>query len=348
MESEVIELQRAEDESAPGGTHYLAVGILTLGVVVAAIASIVIGAKTLPLGTSFNAVFHYNPHLSDQAIVHQLRIPRTVLALSVGGALGLAGAIMQGVTRNPLADPGLLGVNAGASLAVVTAISVFGVATPGGYVWFAFIGAALAAVFVYTLGSIGGGSGTPVKLAIAGAATAALLSSVTAGVLLVNTAALNQYRFWAVGSVTGRSLHVFWAVAPFLLLGAIGGLGSARSLNGLALGDDVARSLGQRIGLARAGAAASIVLLCGAATAAAGPIGFIGLTVPHIARAITGPDNRWLLPCSILMGAVLLTSADVIGRLVARPGELEVGVVTAFLGAPIFIAFVRRRRMAEL
>jgi iron complex transport system permease protein len=271
-----------------------------------------------------------------------------VLTLLVGAALGLAGALMQGVTRNPLADPGLLGVNAGASLAVVVGIYAFGLASVASYAWFAFAGAALAGAAVYTLGALGRGGATPVKLAIAGAALSALLGSFTAAVLLLDSATLDQYRFWAVGSTAGRDTTVVWQVLPFLAAGALLGLATARALNGLALGEDVARSLGQRVGWTRLATSTSVVLLVGASVAAAGPIGFVGLTVPHVARTVTGPDNRWLLPYSMLMGAILLVCADVIGRVIARPGEVEVGIVTAFLGAPVFIAFVRRRRIAEL
>lgn len=325
-------------------------GLLVLAalLLVVVVLSIAVGSKAISLDEVREAILHFDDQLENHLIVRELRVPRTVLAVLVGAALGLAGAVMQGVTRNPLADPGLLGVNAGAALAVVTAISVFGVTTPSGYVWFALVGAAAAGITVYVLGSLGRGGATPATLAIAGAAMSALLGSISAAVLLLDRATLDQYRFWAVGSVAGRDLGVAWTVLPILVAGAVLALSSARALNGLALGDDVARSLGQRVALVRAQSAAAVVLLCGGATAAVGPIWFVGLTVPHVARAITGPDHRWLLPYAALLGAVLLTLADVIGRVVARPGELEVGIVTAFLGGPVFIAFVRRRRIAEL
>ncbi len=317
-------------------------------VVVTGLASIAVGAKPMSLSRVFDALFHYQSTVDDHVIVRQLRVPRTIIGLAVGASLGLAGAVMQGLTRNPLADPGLLGVNAGASLAVVLATSTFGVASMLGYVWFAFAGAALASVAVYALGGVGRSGATPVKLAIAGAALSALLGSFTSALLLLDAATLDQYRFWAVGSVAGRDMEVVKQVLPFLAVGALLALASGRALNGLALGDDVARSLGQRVWLVRVMCAVSVVLLCGGATAAAGPIWFVGLAVPHLARAITGPDNRWLLPFSMLFGAILLVAADVIGRVIARPGEIEVGIITAFLGAPVFIAFVRRRRIAEL
>ncbi|GIU86976.1 MAG: iron ABC transporter permease [Acidimicrobiia bacterium] len=332
------------------GTRSRALGAVGLGLALtgALACSIAIGAKAIPLGVVRDALVAYDHALDDHVIVRELRVPRTALGLAVGAALGLAGAVMQGVTRNPLADPGLLGVSAGAALGVVTALSVFSVTAPLGFVWFAFAGAALAGAVVYGLGALGRGGATPVKLAIAGAAVSALLGSVTAAFLLLDTATLDQYRFWAVGSVAGRDPAVLVQLSPFLVAGAALALASARGLDGLALGDDVARALGQRVALVRAVAAASVVLLCGAATAAAGPILFVGLTVPHAARALTGPAHRWLLPYSAVMGAILLLLADVVGRVVVRPGELEVGIVIAFLSAPVFIAFVRRRRIAEL
>jgi iron complex transport system permease protein len=255
---------------------------------------------------------------------------------------------MQGVTRNPLADPGLLGIEAGAALAVVVGIHSFGIGSLTGYVWFAFAGAGAASVVVYAIGSMGRGGATPVKLALTGSAVSALLASLTSAVLLLDVETLDEYRFWVVGSLAGRDEVVVWQVAPFLVVGTLLALGSARSLNALSLGDDVARSLGQRVQLARLVAALAVVVLCGAATAAAGPIGFVGLTVPHIARAICGPDYRWILPWSLVLAPTLLLGADVIGRVVARPGEVQVGIVTALVGAPFFVALVRRRKLAEL
>ena len=252
------------------------------------------------------------------------------------------------MSRNTLADLGLLGVNAGAALFVAVGIYGFGVASLSGYVWFAFAGAATASLLVYSLGSVGRDGATPVKLALAGAAVSVLFMSLTRGVLLIDLATLDQFRFWEVGSLAGRRGDIAWSVLPFIAVGSVLAFGSARSLNGLAMGDDLARSLGQKVGRTRAVAALSIVLLCGAATAAAGPIGFIGLTIPHVARAIVGPDYRWVLPYSAVLAPVLLLGSDVLGRVVARPGEVEVGVITAVIGAPCFIALVRRRKLAAL
>jgi iron complex transport system permease protein len=323
------------------------VGLAVLVPVVAA-ASIAVGAKSLPLSAVWDALVSYDPTREADLIVRELRMPRTLLALVVGAALGMSGAVMQGVSRNPLADPGLLGINAGAATGVVGGIYLLGIASTSGTVWLALGGAAAASLLVYGLGSAGRGGPTPVKLTIAGAALSALFMSLTTAMLLLDRATLDQYRFWAVGSVSGRDLDVIVSLLPFFALGTVLALASCRALDSMALGDDVARSLGQRIGRARAVAAASIVLLCGAATAAAGPIWFVGLIVAHMARALTGNTHRWLLPYAALMGAVLLTTADVLGRVLARPGELEVGIVTAFLGGPVFIAFVRRKRIAEL
>ncbi len=214
--------------------------------------------------------------------------------------------------------------------------------------WFAFAGAALVSAVVYGIGSMGREGATPVKLALAGAAVAAALGSVTTAILLTDVQAFDQFRFWSVGSLAGRGYDTIAAVAPFILIGTVLALCTGRVLNALALGDDVARGLGQKVWLARLLSAAAVVLLCGAATAAAGPIGFIGLTVPHVARLVTGPDYRWILPYSMLLAPILLLGSDIIGRVIARPGEVQVGIVTAMIGAPFFIALVRRRKLAEL
>lgn len=326
-----------------------AVGLVVAlaGLFLAALASVAYGSKSIPLGEVIAAVGHFDGS-TDHLIVRSLRIPRTLVGIGVGAALGLAGAVMQGITRNPLADPGILGVNAGASLAVVVAIHVFGVGALSGYVWFAFVGAAVVSVVVYGLGALGRDGATPVKLALAGAAVAAFLASITTAILIVDVATLDQYRFWVVGSVAGRDASIAAQVTPFLVAGALLAFGSARALNSMSLGEDVARSLGLRVGAARAVAALSVVLLCGGATAAAGPIGFVGLTVPHVARSICGLDYRWVLPYSAVLAPILLLGADIVGRVVARPGELQVGIVTALVGAPFFIALVRRRRLAQL
>lgn len=322
----------------------LALALAILGV--AALFSLGVGARSIPPGDVIDALLHGGGS-QDAAIVNSIRVPRTLLGIAVGVAIGIAGALMQALTRNPLADPGLLGVNAGAACAVVIALSL-GVAGAAGSVWFAFIGAALASVAVYTIGSSGRGGATPVRLALAGTALTAALTAVIYGVALSDARLLQQFNFWSVGALGGRGRSQLDAVVPFIVLGCAIALALARSLNALALGDDSARSLGARVGRTRIGGAVSITLLCGAATAAAGPMYFLGLTVPHAGRALCGPDQRWILAYSAVLGAALLLIADVIGRVLVRPGELQAGVMVAVIGAPVFIALVRRKRIATL
>ncbi|GGH44359.1 iron chelate uptake ABC transporter family permease subunit [Frigidibacter albus] len=277
-----------------------------------------------------------------------VRVPRTVLAVLAGAALGLSGAVMQGITRSPLADPGILGVNAGAALAVVIGMAWFGLASLGGYLWTAILGAAGAACLVYAIGSVGRGGATPLKLALGGAATSIAMSSFTVAIILPRNDIAGSVQSWQIGGVGGASYDAIAAMLPFLVVGFAVSLLSARNLNMLALGDEAAAGLGVPVALSRLAAAAGAVLLCGAITAICGPIGFVGLVVPHLCRLLVGVDHRWQLPFSALTGAVLLVLADVVGRIVARPGELDVGIVTAFVGAPVFIWIVRRRRIREL
>ncbi len=339
---------RSSHSSRSGAT--LAAGLVAacLLLFVVVVASIALGAKPISVGKVVDAFTNFNGTDNEHLIIRRLRVPRTVLGVLVGAALGLAGAVMQGVARNPLADPGILGVEAGAGLFVVVGIYSLGISSLLGYVWLAFAGAAVSFVVVYLLGSLGREGATPVKLALAGAAMTALLVSITQSILLLDVQTLDEFRFWVVGSLAGRPMTVVRQIAPFIIVGSVMALASGRVLNALALGDDVARSLGQRVGLARLFASTSVVVLVGAATAVAGPIGFVGLTVPHIARAITGPDYRWVLPYSAVLAPVLLLGSDIVGRLVARPGEIQVGIITAIIGAPFFIALVRRRKLASL
>lgn len=330
----------------------LALTAATLLLLVVLAASLALGARDIPLGTVLDALTDRVPGDNDHNVVLDQRLPRTVVGLLVGAALGLAGTLMQGVTRNPLADPGLLGINAGASLAVVLSITVLGVTSPAGYVWFAFAGAAAAMVVVYGIGSMGRAGATPVKLALVGTALTAGITSVLTLLLLGSTPATNTYRFWAVGSLAGRGsgtgADVVLALLPFLAAGAVLALLSGRALNLLSMGEDLARGLGLNIRRARLLAILAAVLLAGAATALAGPVVFVGLVIPHIVRPLTGPDYRWVLAFAALVGPVVLLAADVLGRLVARPGELEVGLVVALVGAPVMIAIVRRGRLAGL
>ncbi|MDN5748904.1 MAG: iron chelate uptake ABC transporter family permease subunit [Pseudonocardia sp.] len=321
--------------------------LLLAGLVGCCLLSVAVGAKPIPLGVVWDALLAPDGSAND-IIVRELRIPRTVLGLVAGAALGLAGALMQGHTRNALADPGIFGVNAGAAFLVVIGIYVFGVADPLGYVWFALTGAAVASAAVFVLASIGRGGPTPVTLALAGAAISALLAALTSAVILVDVATLDAYRFWAVGSLAGRDGEVLTNVVWFIAAGALIALASAPALNALSLGDDVARALGHSVQRTRVTGIVAIALLAGGATAACGPIAFIGLVVPHVVRTFTGPDYRWLLPASALSGSVLILVGDVLGRVVVRPGELQVGIVLALVGAPVFIQLVRRRKMANI
>jgi iron complex transport system permease protein len=325
------------------GGLLLAVGVL----VVIALLSIAVGAKAIPLGTVVHELTRYDGS-DDGVIIRSLRVPRTVLGLTVGAALGLAGALMQGLTRNPLADPGVLGINAGAAAAVVAAIGGLGLRTPSAYVWFALVGAGIAACAVHLLGSRGSSAATPVRLALAGAAVSAVLTAFVTGLTLLDQTAFNDYRFWSVGSLATEPLSILTQTGPFLLIGALLALYLARPLNALALGDDTGRALGARLGRTRGIGMLAVTLLCGAATATVGPIAFVGLTVPHVARGLTGPDQRWVLPYSMVLAPILLLGSDIVGRIIARPGEIQVGIITAFVGAPVFILIARRRRMAQL
>ncbi len=283
----------------------------------------------------------------DQAAV-ATRIPRTVLAVVAGAALGVTGAVMQGVTRNPLADPGILGVNTGAALAVVLGMAYLSLSTATQQIWVAMAGAAVTAVFVYVIGSLGHGGATPLKLALAGSATAAALTSFISAVMLTRTDLVDQARDWQIGGVGGGTWESVRLVAPFLVVGFLVCLLSARGLNSLALGDELAAGLGERVAVTRAAAALGAVILCGAVTAVTGPVGFVGLVVPHACRLLVGVDHRWLIPFAAVSGAALLVAADILGRLVARPAELEVGILTALIGAPVFIAIVRRQKVRAL
>ncbi|WP_329066392.1 FecCD family ABC transporter permease [Amycolatopsis sp. NBC_01480] len=322
--------------------------VLAVALVLALLLSIAVSSRGLSLPTVLDALFHFDAADPDHLVVRELRLPRTLAGVLAGVALGLSGAVIQGATRNPLADPGLLGVNAGAALFVVLGISTLGITSVTGYVWFGFAGAAVAGAVVYGISALGRVGATPMKLALAGAAVTAALQSVTSGLLLTDATTFDQYRFWQVGSLTGRDEAAIIQARPFIVVGVVLALVSARMLNALALGEDVARALGQNVAVARVVCALAVVVLCGSATAIAGPIAFVGLTVPHVARLITGPDHRWLLPYSALISPLLLLVSDVVGRVVARPAEVQVGIVTAVIGAPLFIVLVRRRKLVTV
>ncbi len=313
-----------------------------LALVAASALSLALGARGIAAGEVLDAVLRPEAGNNDHIVVRELRLPRTLIGIAAGSAFGVAGALIQSVTRNPIADPGLLGLNAGAALAVVTAISVFGTSSPGQQVWFAFAGTAAAAAVVAGVASAGRAGATPARVALAGAAVAAAATSITTLLLLSNLETLDRFRFWQVGSPAGRDLDALAVLLPALIAGFTIAAAAGRMLNAMVLGDDLARSLGARVGVARVACAVGVVLLCGAGTALSGPIAFIGLMTPHLARRLCGTDHRWTLAASALLGAALLVTADVAGRLLAPPGEVEAGLVVAVIGAPVMVAVVRR------
>ncbi|SOD66105.1 iron complex transport system permease protein [Streptomyces zhaozhouensis] len=332
------------------GTTARRLGWLLAGVAAVAVAmllSVALGSRSIGVDQVLRALTESPDALTGEdasaaKVVRELRVPRTLIALMVGAALGMAGAVMQGLTRNPIAEPGILGVSQGASVAVVLAIAYAGADSLDDYVWFAFVGAALAAVVVYAVANQGRGGATPVRLALAGAAINALLASVIAGVLTTHGATLDEYRFWQVGSLTGRDAQIAAQIWPFLLVGVGLVAAAARGLDALALGDDVARGLGQNVAAVRVTGGLGAAVLTGAGVAAAGPIAFVGLAVPHIGRALVGGGHRWLLPMAALLGGVVLLVSDVVGRLVFPPSEVPAGVTTALVGVPFLVYLVRR------
>lgn len=318
----------------------LGVGVCLLGT--ALLASLALGARPVALVDVVGALLHFNGS-ADQIAVRELRVPRTLLGLVVGVALAVAGVVMQGLTRNPVADPGLLGVSAGAALGVVSAVTLLGVASLAGYVWFALAGALVAATIVFAVGARSRRSPV-VGLVLAGAAVSATLGSLTGSVLVLDQQTLDQYRFWAVGSLLGRDLTVATQIVPLVLVGLLLAGACARALDAFALGDDLARALGRNLAKNRLVAGVAVVVLTGAAVAAAGPIAFVGLVIPHLVRPMVGSRHGWMLLASSVYGPSLVLWSDIAGRLVIRPAELPVGIVTAMVGAPFLIWVVRRER----
>jgi iron complex transport system permease protein len=317
-----------------------------LVLVLVAAASLFVGSGDIPADAVWQALLSGGSD-TDAILVGAFRVPRMLLGLLVGASLGLAGALMQATTRNPLADPGILGVNAGAYFAVVAGISFFGASAVSGYVWWSFGGAVVATVAVYIVGSRGRAGATPVRLVLAGVAIGAVLSGFSLGLTLLNPDVFDRIRFWSVGSLQGRQFDVVVGVLPLVVVGVALALYLSRVLNVVALGDDLARSLGAHIQRTRVLALVAITLLCGAATAAAGPVAFLGLMVPYVARALFGPDQRWVIPFTLTLAPLLFLCADMLGRVIVS-SELPVGIVTAFLGAPILILIVRSRKSKPL
>ena len=312
------------------------------------IASLAIGNRAIDPMTVLSALTSYDDANPLHLMVLELRVPRTILGILVGAALAVCGALIQAFTRNPLADPGILGVNAGASLAVTFAVGVLGLTAPGAYVPFALAGALALTLLVYTLGAVGSGGATPMKLTLAGIALGAACTGFTTAIVLHDLGTLQVMRFWGVGSIGGRTLdQLAWAL-PLIVVGLIIGLICARSLNALALGDELAHALGARVRVTRLWVIIAVTLLAGTSVAAAGPIAFVGIMIPHVVRWFTGPDQRWVLVYSMLVGPIFLLLADILGRVVLPSGELRVGIVTGILGAPVLIALVRRKQVSGL
>ncbi|UQZ36855.1 iron ABC transporter [Paenibacillus sp. PK3_47] len=319
-------------------------GLVLLAVLM--LASILFGIHQYSI-TDLRIAYSQFDGSNDHLIIRTTRVPRALIAAAVGACLAVAGAVMQALTRNPMASPSVFGVNSGASLFIVIGLVAFGpLLTLGGMVWIAFAGAACTSAFVYALGAGGRSTFEPIRLTLAGAAVAAFASSVTSGLILINKQSLETALFWMIGSVSGRNLEHLLIVSPYMLVGLIIAMSLAGSLNLMALGDDSARSLGQRMLLTRMLAALAVVLLAGSSVAAAGPIAFVGLVVPHLCKSFTGPDHRWLLPYCALGGAVLLVAADLASRFILMPKEVPVGVATALIGVPFLIHAARRREHA--
>ncbi|WP_328328084.1 MULTISPECIES: FecCD family ABC transporter permease [unclassified Streptomyces] len=321
-------------------TAWTAAAVVAL--LLAVLLSLAVGARAIAPSAVIDALLHGGDSNTAE-VVRRLRVPRTLIGLMVGAALALAGTVLQGITRNPIADPGILGISQGASVGVVLAIAFAGIHTLTGYVWFAFAGAAAASVAVYAIASRGRGGATPVKLALGGAAINALLVSVVQAVLTTKASALDEFRFWQVGAIGGRDTDIVGQIWPFLLVGVVLVASVARGLDALALGDDMAKGLGQKVATVRIVGGIGATVLTGVGVAAAGPIAFIGLAVPHIARAIVGSDHRWVLPMAALIGPVMLLVSDTIGRVVFPPSEVPAGVMTALIGVPFLVTLVRRK-----
>jgi iron complex transport system permease protein len=331
------------------GRSVRGVGLLAglLAVLVMALISIRFGAHPVSTRSVWDALFHYDPTVYDQAVVRSQRVPRTVIAIGVGAGLAVAGATMQAVTRNPLASPSILGVSSGSAFAVVTAVFFLGLTRVQEYLWFSFLGAIAASAIVFAIGSIGGATNAPVRLTLAGVAISAMLGSWTSALLLLSEETFDQIRFWFAGSVVGRDLDTFLFVLPFLAGGSLICVLMGHQLNVLSMSEDAARALGMNTTRVRLICAGLVVLITGAAVSVTGPIGFVGLAVPHIVRSIVGPDYRWVLPYSVLGGAIFLVGADIIGRLILPSGEIQAGIITGIAGAPFLIYLARKRSLAS-
>ncbi|MBW4643292.1 MAG: iron ABC transporter permease [Goleter apudmare HA4340-LM2] len=318
---------------------------LVLGLIILLISlvySVTLGAADIPLEKILASFVSFDGSY-EHLVIQTVRLPRSLIAILVGSALAVSGALMQGLTRNPLADPGILGIQSGAAVAVVVATFVFGSASLNVYTIVAFLGAGVTAILVYFLGSLGRGGATPLNLTVAGAALTALISSVTTAILIVSQRTLEEIRFWLAGSLAGRDINMFFQALPFVVIGLVVAFALGRQITTMSLGEDVAKGLGQQTAWVKIITAISVVILAGTSVAIAGPIGFIGLVVPHVVRFFIKADYRWILPYSALLGAILLLVADIAARVLLKPQELPVGVMTALVGAPFFVYLAKSK-----
>lgn len=338
---------RASAASDSSRRRWIGLIPLALLCLAALAASMLVGSRSLPPADVVHVLFHPDPADAISQTVWLSRVPRTVLVLVAGAALGVAGALMQAVTRNPMTDPGILGVNAGASLAVVVGLAFFGMTDISQYMWWSFAGAMMTSVLVFIIGNTGSARGNPVRMTLSGVALGAVLSGFSSAVLLSNSEVLQKMRGWSAGTTASQPLDATLAIVPFIVAGLILAMLSSRSLDLLSLGEASAVAMGAHPNRIRIVALVAIALLAGGATAAAGPIGFLGLLAPHIARMIVGPHQGWILAYSVLIAPTVMGFADVLGRVITA-GEVPVGVVTAFIGAPVLIYMVRRFRVSEV
>ncbi|RKL67339.1 iron-siderophore ABC transporter permease [Salipaludibacillus neizhouensis] len=320
----------------------LTLAVMVLIFVLAFISSIIVGQTPISVVQAIDSFLNYNEAVTEHVVVLKDRLPRAVIGAVIGACLAIAGALMQALTKNPLASPSIFGINTGAIFFVVVGIVFFSVSSLQYLMWFAFLGATIAAIFVYFLGSIGRDGLTPIKILLAGAAISALFQSYTQAILVMNEAGLQDVLFWLAGSISGRTLDMLLPVLPFMIISIITALFMGKAINLLITGDDIAKGMGQKVWLVKVVMGVIVVFLAGSSVAVVGAVGFIGLVIPHIARAFTGNDYRWLLPFAAVLGAVLLLLADVVARLLIMPQEVPIGVMTAIIGAPFFIYIAKR------
>jgi iron complex transport system permease protein len=338
----MMNLTSSSSLKPPGQLRWLGLGLGAIALLICLVYSITLGARDIPLRIILESFITFD-HSFDHLVIQTVRLPRSLMAMTVGAALAVSGALMQGLTRNPLAETGILGIEAGGALAVVIMLFLFGSSSLTVYAGVAFLGAAIAAVSVYGLGTLGRGGATPLNLTVAGAAMTAFIASITTAILIVSQRTLEEIRFWLAGSLAGRDFDLFLQVLPFMAIGLLLALLLGKQITTLSLGEDIAKSLGQKTVWIKVLTAISVVLLAGGSVAIAGPIGFVGLVVPHMVRFFIKTDYRWILPYSALLGAILLLVSDIAARILLKPQEIPVGVMTAIVGAPVFVYLIKSR-----